>query len=1177
VTNQASSHLLIVDSSVEDYQKLLSGVSNAFDILLLQPDQDGIHQITTALANRVGLQTLHLLSHGSSGSLFLGSSCLSRFSLNTYSASIAQWADALAPQAEIFLYGCQVAQTPEGQQLVNLLSELTGAAIAASTTLTGSEALGGNWDLSYRTAPMVTALAFSESAREGYSAVLAEAVPNLIYGAATAGFTTAQIFEINPETGVALRVGQLQDTRSNAPSVNINTFAIARVVDEGVRQAERVGLVYFIESFAANIRVGYWNPEDGTTTVLNTITQAQAGGLFLKMAQSRNGQIFAMNDSQNILYTVDPDNGTVAPYGTIAGLPTGSGDIAFDPDAPNRLIVSVPSGGQLALYSVDVTNPAAMTASQLGPSDPRIGNSGIGSLAFGADGNLYISSNTGGVQRIFQVSKTTGAVLSDPIVVVTSDGTSFPSELTDFGSLPTPTESINIDVQTGGDLPETVRAGQRITFTLRVRNTEPNLDVNDISFVSILPAELIDISWVAQITSGTGGFPGASSGTNQTIENLLDLDANSVATYTVSATVRDGTPENTRIVVSATALPPRGLIDRDLSNNTFSDSTLVIAQDTCVPGTPIVGDAQNNQLVGANGISDNIRGGAGNDTLLGLGCPDLLLGEQGNDTLDGGEASDTLDGGAGRDLLVGAAGNDVLRGSDGNDRLRGGAGRDFMLGGANRDLLSGGTGIDTLRGGNGEDTLLGGGARDRLFGQNGNDILNGNDGNDLIRGGGGFDVLYGANGRDDIEGGFGNDTLFGESGQDTLRGDEGNDVLRGNGGRDRLFGNAGNDELDGGLGNDVLRGGANNDTLFGNDDQDRLFGEAGNDFLDGGEGNDFLQGGALADTLFGSSGDDTLEGRFGRDVLQGGAGQDRLLGGNDADLLIGNGGNDLLFGGQGNDTLNGGLGNDALRGEAGNDVLAGAEGDDFLLGRSGDDVLFGGDGNDLMQGNAGNDTLEGNSGNDQMFGSNGRDQMSGGDGDDILNGNADADLLQGNAGNDSLIGGGGLDTLIGGVGNDLLAGNADADLLIGASGADTFQFIITPDGAADPTESLISQLDQIQDFNQVEGDRFRTRFSVDDPGSLPGGLFNVGTIVAGNLQAATEVAFADRNVRRPGAQVLSARQAVFFTWQQQTFLAINNNQRPFNADQDLVANVTNMVFQPGDLNRAVLNVADYFA
>ncbi|WP_447918949.1 retention module-containing protein [Achromobacter aegrifaciens] len=68
-------------------------------------------------------------------------------------------------------------------------------------------------------------------------------------------------------------------------------------------------------------------------------------------------------------------------------------------------------------------------------------------------------------------------------------------------------------------------------------------------------------------------------------------------------------------------------------------------------------------------------------------------------------------------------------------------------------------------------------------------------------------------------------------------------------------------------------------------------------------------------------------------------GNDELHGGSGNDILYGQGGDDVLYGDDGDDMLYGGTGSDTLRGGAGNDVLAGGKGDDTLYGDGGSDTF----------------------------------------------------------------------------------------------------------------------------------------------------------------------------------------------------------------------------------------------
>jgi len=94
-----------------------------------------------------------------------------------------------------------------------------------------------------------------------------------------------------------------------------------------------------------------------------------------------------------------------------------------------------------------------------------------------------------------------------------------------------------------------------------------------------------------------------------------------------------------------------------------------------------------------------INTGAGNDTVI-LGktvpVPATIRGGEGNDVLVGGAGADKLIGGPGNDELYGRGGNDLLIGGPGEDKLVGGAGDDTLIGGPGHSIEVGGSGHNTL-------------------------------------------------------------------------------------------------------------------------------------------------------------------------------------------------------------------------------------------------------------------------------------------------------------------------------------------------------------------------------------------------------------------------------------------------------------------------------------------------
>ncbi|MFN6474771.1 putative Ig domain-containing protein [Nostoc sp. DedQUE07] len=167
-----ATHLVFIDSQVENYQSLVAGVLPNTSVVVLDPDQNGIEQISQVLATHREINTLHIVSHGAPGQVYLGNSQLSYQTLNHYARQLMDWANVLSADAQLLLYGCEVGQTEQGKAFVQRLSEFTGAVVAASDNLTGSTALGGDWELEVSTRAIVPTLAFQPEVMAVYASVL---------------------------------------------------------------------------------------------------------------------------------------------------------------------------------------------------------------------------------------------------------------------------------------------------------------------------------------------------------------------------------------------------------------------------------------------------------------------------------------------------------------------------------------------------------------------------------------------------------------------------------------------------------------------------------------------------------------------------------------------------------------------------------------------------------------------------------------------------------------------------------------------------------------------------------------------------------------------------------------------------------------------------------------------
>ncbi|TXS95200.1 calcium-binding protein [Parahaliea maris] len=431
-------------------------------------------------------------------------------------------------------------------------------------------------------------------------------------------------------------------------------------------------------------------------------------------------------------------------------------------------------------------------------------------------------------------------------------------------------------------------------------------------------------------------------------------------------------------------------------------------------------------------ITFNLQGGVGDDVI---------------EFIPGGAAASTgagavIRGGSGNDRLVGSHLDDEIYGELGDDEIEGGAGYDVLFG----DDGTYWDGVDTDKSIGARVTLL-----------DGNDMISGGDQDDIIIGGGGLDTLSGDAGNDVIIGDgvrFGFDQTGGhlDVSSFNLTPFVPNDPL------DDDPAVSTDDKIQAILldltskftGTDL--GAGADDTIDGGDDNDIIFGGAANDTIDGGSGNDHVVGGKGFDIINGEAGDDVLFGNEQDDIMSGGDDSDVMSGGFGDDTMHGDGGNDYMTGSRGRDIMFGDADNDELHGQGEPDIMFGGTEDDLVVGGVGADIMFGDDGivvkfdgvspgTDLVVGNgsaalaapykAGADDISGSL--DLIL-----TDVVAGDGNDILSGGEAGDIILGGGGDD--LGGGDVDPRAATANtNDPATSNPDGeDILIGDGGVVEF-------------------------------------------------------------------------------------------------------------------------------------------
>jgi hypothetical protein len=106
--------VIFVAADVSDSEALLEGRTTVGEIVWLDADGDGVQQVAAVLAGRSGFDSMHFVSHGRAGALNLGTATSSLATLDGYRSEPATIGQAMRPDGDILLYGCNVAE--QGQQ-----------------------------------------------------------------------------------------------------------------------------------------------------------------------------------------------------------------------------------------------------------------------------------------------------------------------------------------------------------------------------------------------------------------------------------------------------------------------------------------------------------------------------------------------------------------------------------------------------------------------------------------------------------------------------------------------------------------------------------------------------------------------------------------------------------------------------------------------------------------------------------------------------------------------------------------------------------------------------------------------------------------------------------------------------------------------------------------------------
>ncbi|HJV00403.1 MAG TPA: Ig-like domain-containing protein [Burkholderiaceae bacterium] len=243
--------IAFVDSALGDLPALLRALAPGLEVLLLDPAGDGLAQMAATLAQRRGVAAVHLLTHATPGALALGTLTLDAAQAAARSEQLARIGQALRPCGDLLLYGCQAAAGERGAALLDALALATGANVAASDSLTGAAAMGGNWSLEVRRGAVATPSLGAAGALARY-----------------AGLLTTSSFDFSSNVYPAVGLGSgasfgRQTVGSDTLTLTPNGGALVWVAD----QVDLLGTTY--TQFSGNV---YGMSFDDTTTTTITFS-----------------------------------------------------------------------------------------------------------------------------------------------------------------------------------------------------------------------------------------------------------------------------------------------------------------------------------------------------------------------------------------------------------------------------------------------------------------------------------------------------------------------------------------------------------------------------------------------------------------------------------------------------------------------------------------------------------------------------------------------------------------------------------------------------------------------------------------------------------------------------------------------------------------------------------------
>lgn len=107
---------------IPDWETLAGQLDASIEVVRIDASKDGLEQMALWADVHHGYDAIRLFSHGSNGTLNLGTLALQNSNIDQHAETLQRLGAALAETGDVLLYGCNVAQDATGSHFLQRVS-----------------------------------------------------------------------------------------------------------------------------------------------------------------------------------------------------------------------------------------------------------------------------------------------------------------------------------------------------------------------------------------------------------------------------------------------------------------------------------------------------------------------------------------------------------------------------------------------------------------------------------------------------------------------------------------------------------------------------------------------------------------------------------------------------------------------------------------------------------------------------------------------------------------------------------------------------------------------------------------------------------------------------------------------------------------------------------------------